>query len=81
MDRIDVKSIIQTSLQNVLSQDDIVVTEATAAKDIDGWDSLANVRLFIDIENQVGLRFNPSDLDGLKSVGDITDMILEKLST
>lgn len=69
---------IQQALQNVIGEDDIVVTEQTEAAEVDGWDSLANVRLFIELEGVFDIRFSALDIENLKNVGDIIKLIEAK---
>ncbi len=38
--------------RNVFDDDEIVVTRATTAKDIDGWDSLMHVTLLVNVEKK-----------------------------
>ena len=69
---------IKTALENVTGEDDLAITAETSAADVDGWDSLANVRLFIELEGELGLRFNASEIENLKNVGDIAQLISSK---
>lgn len=72
---------IQQALQNVIGEDDIIITEQTKAADIDGWDSLANVRLFIELEGTFDIRFSALDIEDLKNVGEIITLIEAKTLT
>lgn len=69
---------IKTALENVTGEDDLAISAETSAADVDGWDSLANVRLFIELEGELGLRFNASEIENLKNVGDIAQLISSK---
>jgi len=44
--------------REVFDDDEIVIAPATTARDVDGWNSLANIRLMISIE--VELLVSPS---------------------
>lgn len=71
---------INSALQNVVGDDDIDVSADTKAADVEGWDSLANVRLFIELEGKFGIRFNASEIENLKNIGEISNLILSKTS-
>ena len=69
---------IQEALCSVLGRDDVEISAESQARDVEGWDSLANVRLFIQMEMDFGLRFNAADIEHLKNVGNIADLIETK---
>lgn len=69
---------IQENLNDVLGREDVEISNETVAPDVEGWDSLTNVRLFISLEVAFGFQFSASDIENLKSVGDIVNFISEK---
>jgi len=64
--------------REVFDDEDLVISANTTAKDIDGWDSLANLRLMISIEKALGLRFSASEISSLENVGEMAQLILKK---
>lgn len=66
---------IQDVVRDELDDDAIVLTSDTKASDVDGWDSLAHVRIVIAIESEFGLRFDTSDITSLKNVGDLVRLV------
>ena len=66
--------------RNVLDDDEIIITSSTTAQDIDGWDSLAHLRLIVAIEKHFGFRFSAAEIYEIDSVGEIADLILIKNS-
>jgi acyl carrier protein len=65
--------------RNVLDDDEIIITSSTTAQDIDGWDSLAHIRLIVAIEKYFGLRFTAAEISDIENVGEMTDLILKHL--
>jgi acyl carrier protein len=65
--------------RNVLDDDEIIITSSTTAQDIDGWDSLAHIRLIVAIEKYFGLRFTAAEIYDIENVGEMTDLILKHL--
>lgn len=64
--------------RDVFDDDDLVIVKNTTAQDIDGWDSLAHIRLVISIEKALNLRFSAAEISGLVNVGEMAELILKK---
>jgi acyl carrier protein len=54
------------------------INRETSAKDIEEWDSLAQIRLIAAIEKKLKLRFNIKEVSNLKNVGEMVDLIEKK---
>lgn len=63
---------------DVFDVDDVEITRATTAEDVEEWDSLSHVRLVVAVERKFGFKFKNSEIEGLKSVGDLVDLIQAK---
>ena len=57
MSREDILEKVNEIFREVFEDDDIVVTEATTANDIEDWDSLMHITLISEIESAFGFRF------------------------
>lgn len=66
--------------RQVFEDDDIVLHRETTADDIDAWDSLSHINLVMAIEMEFKIRFALGELQSLKNVGHLTDLIDKKLS-
>ena len=64
--------------RDVFDDDDLVIEQNTTAQDVDGWDSLAHIRLVVSIERALGLRFSAAEISGLVNVGEMAELILKK---
>jgi acyl carrier protein len=64
--------------RSVFDDDDLIITALSAAQDIDGWDSLAQIRLIISIEKIFGIKFSAIEISGLQNVGDMVQLINSK---
>ncbi len=78
MDRASALQSIGEVFEDVMDIDPAIVTEASTGDTIEGWDSLSHVRLLVAIERRFGIRFSNSEIEGLKQVGDIVDLVLQK---
>jgi acyl carrier protein len=65
---------------DVLDDDEIVLTPQLTANDVDGWDSLAHVRLILTVEKAFHISFTASQVGRLKNVGELADLIQSKVS-
>jgi acyl carrier protein len=64
---------------DVFDDPSIEVNESTSASDVDNWDSLAQIRLIVSIEKYFNLRFNSIEISNLRNVGDLINLINQKL--
>ena len=64
--------------QEILKKDNIVLTNATTAQDVEGWNSLSYMILISRIEKDFNVHFTFRDIVRFKNVGDICNAILTK---
>lgn len=74
----EISALVVEVFQEVLDIDDLVLTAETTADQVDGWDSLAHVRLVIAIEQAFGIRFDTTEIAGLANIGDLLALIERK---
>ncbi len=67
--------------QDVFDDDELLTTRATTAADVEDWDSLMHVTLIINVEKAFGVRFLSAEVAGLKSVGELVDLIDSKVAS
>ena len=65
---------------DVFDVDDLVITDATTAEDIEEWDSLHHIRLVVAIERAFKIRFSNPEVESLKNVGDLIRLIDRKIN-
>ena len=66
--------------QDEFDDETLHVTDATVADDIDGWDSLEHIDLIIAVERRFGIKFTMGEVNGMKNVGEMADIILRRMS-
>jgi acyl carrier protein len=67
-------------LREVFDNDDLVATPELNASMVAGWDSLNNVRLFVEVEREFSLRFSATEIASLNNVGQLAAVIELKTS-
>ena len=69
---------LETIFRDVFDDEDILINVDTTANDIDEWDSLAQIRLILQIEKHFSLHFDASEIEKLEDVGQMVELILLK---
>jgi acyl carrier protein len=75
MDEPQIYARLSEIFQDVFDEDPIVLTPETAAKDVDGWDSLNHIRLILTVEKAFKTKFSTSEIGSLENVGDLVKLI------
>jgi acyl carrier protein len=70
---------VSTIVADILGHDDLQLTSTMSAADVDGWDSLANVQIFVAIEKAFGFRFRTGELTSIENIGALVDRIASRL--
>jgi acyl carrier protein len=65
-------------LRDVFDNDEVVATPDLTAQKVEGWDSLGNIRLFLEIERVFSIRFSAMETTSLKNVGELVAVIEKK---
>ncbi len=65
--------------RQVFDDPTIVIKRETTADDIDEWDSLSHINLVIAVETKFNIRFALGELQTLKNVGEMADLVEKKI--
>jgi acyl carrier protein len=61
--------------RDIFDEDSIEAVPELSAKDIEGWDSLAHIRLILTIEKAFKIKFATSEVREIENVQDIVSVI------
>ncbi len=75
----DLRDRLQDLFRDVFDDDEIVLTDALTAADVDGWDSLAHVNLMIAVELEFGVKFATAEIASMQDVGSLVTLLQAKL--
>lgn len=75
----EIKERLQEIFRDVFDEEDLEIREDMSAKDIDDWDSLAQINLIVAIEKEFGVKFNLEEISKLKNIGEMLEQIRIKL--
>lgn len=70
----------QPIFQDILDQPDLVITPESNAANVEDWGSLAHINLVTTIEKHFKIKFALGELQELKNVGEMCDLIRTKLA-
>ncbi|WP_462187307.1 MULTISPECIES: acyl carrier protein [unclassified Frankia] len=68
---------LQQIFREIFGDDDLVITDATTAADIPGWDSLAHINLIYAVEREFSIQIADERLASFATVGDLREHIEE----
>lgn len=80
MERNEILKKITEIARDVFDNDEVELTEATTAADVEEWDSLSHLSLVSDIEDEFGIRFTLAEVSGSKNVGEFIDALIRHLN-
>lgn len=78
MSREEVFQALNEVFRDNFDDEDITLQETTVADDIEEWDSLEHINLIIAIEERFGMKFTMKEVTGMKNVGEMVDIILQR---
>jgi acyl carrier protein len=66
--------------RGIFDDDDLQITPATSADDISEWDSLKHINIVVAAEMEFKVKFQTSEIESLKNVGELVDLIAAKVA-
>jgi acyl carrier protein len=70
---------IEPIMRDLFDLYDGPVTARLTAKEVEQWDSLANVQLLVMVEKTFGVQFANSDIGNLKNLGALAELVVAKM--
>lgn len=80
MKRADITKIVNGIFRDIFDDEELVISDATSADDIEDWDSLEQINILVAMEKEFNIKFSVSDVGGLENVGQTIDLIERKLA-
>ena len=76
--REEIYVILNEIFRDNFDDDSIVLSDETSSSDIEDWDSLEQINLVAAIQNKFKVRFSVDEVNSMKNVGEMVDLILKK---
>lgn len=80
MNRTEIVEKLTSVFHDVFGDNSIVLNDEMTSADVEKWDSLTHMLMISTVEEQFGIRFKLKELNKLKKVGDMIEILQEKLS-
>ena len=81
MSREEVFERLNEVFRDVFDDESIEVNENTTSADIEDWDSLEHISLMSAVEQEFGIRFSMGQIQSMKNVGEMVNIILAQMYT
>ena len=76
----DILDKLQPIFQDIFEDDELLITAESNAATVEDWDSLAHITLIFAIEQEFEIKFALGELEAMKNVGDMVELMQIKLS-
>ena len=80
MKKEEIYDMLNEVFRDVFDDDSITVSDSTTANDIEDWDSLEHINLVVAVEKRFNVKFGMNEVTGMKNVGDMVKIIIERTS-
>jgi len=80
MSREEIFNKVQDIFRDIFDEDELVIQETSSSDDIEDWDSLNHINLVSAIEKEFKIRFALGELQSLKDVGAMIDLMVQKIA-
>ena len=75
----DILDKLQPIFQDIFEDDELLITGESNADTVEDWDSLAHIVLIFAIEQEFEIKFALGELEAMKNVGDMVELMQTKL--
>ena len=79
MERTEITAKLEGIFKQVFNHEDISINDEMTANDVDQWDSLSHMLLISTVESEFNVKFKLRDLNKMKNVGDMINIIQSKI--
>ena len=76
----DILKKLQPIFQDIFEDYGLLITAESNASTVEDWDSLAHITLIFAIEQEFEIKFALGELEAMKNVGDMVELMQTKLS-
>lgn len=80
MQQTEITEKLTTVFRTVFSDDAIVLKNEMTANDVGNWDSLTHMLMIGEVENIFSIKFKLKELNKLKDVGTLVELIASKIA-
>ena len=79
INNIDIVNHLDDWMLKIVNDEEVEISESTVAADVEGWDSLAQVLIVGQLQNEIGVRLSSTEVAACANVGEFVDAIIKKM--
>ncbi len=79
MGKEELQSKLTAIFQKTFNDESLELSDELTANDVENWDSLSHMILIAEVENSFSIKFKLKDLNKMRNVGDMLNIIESKL--
>lgn len=79
MSREEIFDKVQEIFRDVFDDEELIISDATNSDEIEDWDSLEHISLIVSMEKEFSMKFDLKEVNALKDVGEMVDLIKRKM--
>ena len=79
MERQDIVEKLTGIFKSIFGNASLELKEEMTANDVENWDSLSHMQMISEVEKEFDIKFKLKDLNKMKQVGNLIDIIKSKL--
>jgi acyl carrier protein len=80
VDKQKILSEIAQIIRDVLDQPDLQIDMQTTAENVEEWDSFNHINIVVAVEARFGVKFHTAEIEELKNVSDLVDLVWKKMN-
>ena len=80
MSRETVYEKLTSIFRDTFDDDSLTLSDETTAKDIEDWDSFAQIDLIVAIQKEFNIKLKIEEANSTNNVGEMVDLIIRKVS-
>lgn len=74
------KGEVEAIVAEVFDLDEAEVKDDLTPETVDGWDSLAHLRLVTTVEQELGIKFSMNEVESIDSVGKLKEYVQQRVA-
>ena len=79
MDKQKILSEIALIVRDVVDRPDLQISMQTTAENVKEWDSFNHINIVVAVEARFGVKFHTAEIEELKNVSDLVDLVRQKM--
>ncbi len=80
MEQAQIDTQLTAIFRDIFDDDELTLRPEMTAADVDEWDSFNHINLIVATEAKFGIKFQTAEVESLKNVGHLEELIAKKLA-